>query len=76
MSNLKKLNSINTEGKTSSKSINILKKEEEEVVSKTMRIYEEDYKRIKRIAFEEDKKMVEVVKEAIAMLYETKNYNK
>lgn len=76
MSELKKFNSIKTEGKTSSKPINILRKEEEDIISKSMRIYENDYKTIKKIAYEEDKKMVEVVKEAIAMLDASKQRDK
>lgn len=77
MGNLKKLNNINTEGKTSAKPIPIIRKEQqEEVVSKTMRIYESDYERIREMAYKENKKMVEIASEAIELMYNSRNYDK
>lgn len=71
----KKLDMVNTEGKTSQKK-NPFISEDKEVVSKSMRIYEKDFNMVREMAFKDGKKMVEVIEEAIDLLYKSKNYDK
>lgn len=70
------LNQINTTGRTSERANPLVGKPEKEVVSETVRIYESTYGKVRRIAFEENQKFVEVIQEAIDMLYESKKYHK
>jgi hypothetical protein len=69
----KNLSQINTSGKTSKKSNPFVDKKKE-AVSKSMRVYEKDFKRVRKMAYLEDKSMVEVVEEAISELYKSRGY--
>lgn len=73
---MKNLNQINTAGKTSNRMNPLMGKPEKEVVSKTVRIYESSHKKAREMAFKEDMPIVEIIKEALEMLYESKKYDK
>lgn len=54
--------------KHASKKENPFAKEEKVAAYKTIRIYEDDYKELKKMAFFSDKTIVECVHEAVAIL--------
>lgn len=69
------LNKLKTGERTSNKNLPFVS-EEKEVVSKSMRVYEKDFEMVREMAFKDKKKMVEIVEEAIELLYKSKDYNK
>jgi hypothetical protein len=72
---VKNLNQINTSGKTSKKAIPFVDKKKD-VVSKSMRVYEKDFEKVREIAFKENRKMVEIIEEAVEALYKSRGYDK
>ncbi|MFS0905717.1 hypothetical protein AB3N02_21975 [Priestia aryabhattai] len=71
----KNLSQINTGGKTSKKQNPFVDKKKD-VVSKSVRVYEKDFDKVREMAFKENRKIVEILEEAIDSLYKSREYDK